>query len=186
MAEPALRRLEQPLNRPVGERAYELVADWTYEWKHDGIRRRITVPKGFVCDGASVPRLVWTLTGILPDGLIRAAALVHDWLYKHQGRLPLGSYQEFRDGAWAGLDWVVSREVADRLFARIMREAEVRKVRRRMAYVTVRACGWWAWRIGDGSTLRCVRPGSITHRACRPPSRRQAFSKPSSEEEAPR
>ena len=41
---------------------------------HGGVRRRILIPKGFVYDGASVPRLVWTLSGILPDGLIRAAA----------------------------------------------------------------------------------------------------------------
>jgi len=136
--------LQQPLNRPVGERAYELVADWTYEWKHDGIRRRITVPKGFVCDGASVPRLVWTLTGILPDGLIRAAALVHDWLYAHHGRPPSRSYQEFRRGRWVAMDAVWSRAEADRLFARIMRDAGLGKARRRIAYLGVRVFAGWA------------------------------------------
>jgi len=138
--------LQQPLNRPVGERVYELVADWRYEWRHGGIRRRITVPKGFVCDGASVPRLVWTLTGILPDGLIRAAALVHDWLYHHRGQLPEGLYQEFHRGRWRDVGCEATRGEADRLFARIMREAGVSKVRRRLAYAAVRACGWWVWR----------------------------------------
>jgi len=164
VAELAVRPLEQPPNRPVGERAYELVADWTYEWECGGIRRRITVPKGFVYDGASVPRIVWTLTGILPDGLIRAAALVHDWLYKHRGRLPPGSYQQLHRGAWVNRDRAASREEADRLFARIMREAGVGKARRRMAYVAVRACGWLSFRRRHApsgvATGRRASPGS--------------------------
>jgi YD repeat-containing protein len=143
-----MAELTQPINRPVGERTYELVEDWTYEWDHAGLRRRITVPKGFVCDGASVPRLVWTCTGVLPDGLIRAAALVHDWLYKHRGRLPLGSYHELRGGHWLDVPLAASREASDRLFARIMREAGVPRLKRRMAYISVRACGWWTWRSG--------------------------------------
>jgi hypothetical protein len=140
-----MQPLEQPLNRPVCDGIYELAVDWTYEWAHDGIRRRIVVPKGFQYDGASVPRLVWTLSGILPDGLIRAAALFHDWLYQHKGQLPERSYQEFYRGNWRDVGMVVSRGEADRLFARIMREAGVSTVKRRLAYLGVRACGWWAW-----------------------------------------
>lgn len=140
-----MQPLEQPLNRPVGDGVYELAVDWTYEWEHDGIRRRIIVPKGFQYDGASVPRLVWTCTGILPDGLIRAAALVHDWLYQHRGQLPEGSYQEFHRGKWRNVGRVATRREVDRLFARIMRETGVSKLKRRLAYAGVRAGGWWAW-----------------------------------------
>ena len=75
----------QPVNIPVllgsGEEGYKLVETYSYSWTMpDRLRRAITIPKGFTYDGASVPRLVWTLSGITPDGLIRAAALVHDFI----------------------------------------------------------------------------------------------------------
>src|SRR5690606_37335397 len=95
---------------------------------------RITVPAGFEHDGASVPRLLWTLSGAAPDGLHRAAALVHDFNYRHRGRLPRGSFQHYLPGpariSPAGLvvyDWAwydcgepVTRAQADRLFLRMM------------------------------------------------------------------
>lgn len=43
------------------------------------LRREITVPKGFLTDFASVPRL--PLVYLLAGGEADRAALVHDWLY---------------------------------------------------------------------------------------------------------
>ena len=39
----------------------------------------VTVPKGFVTDLASIPRIFWSL--LRPDGLYAYAAIVHDYLY---------------------------------------------------------------------------------------------------------
>ena len=61
---------------------------------------RISIKKGFTHDGASVPRLLWSITGIRPDGPIRAGALVHDWIYIHAGRLQ-GSHQYKIGNEWA-------------------------------------------------------------------------------------
>lgn len=153
--------LDQPNIEPVwltsGREGFRLEAPWTYTWEvpatleTGGLERQLRVTEGFLFDGASVPRILWTLTGLIPSGHISAASLVHDLLYRYRGQLPPYSLFERPLGA-AG--WVVveprkarySRKTADRLFARIMRESLVRPRQRRLAYCGVRLCGWWAWR----------------------------------------
>lgn len=39
----------------------------------------ITVPKGFITDGASIPKVFWSIFS--PFGEYFKAALIHDWLY---------------------------------------------------------------------------------------------------------
>lgn len=142
---------KQPLTVSIllsnGEAVQYLTRTYTYCWSDpDGISRSITVPKGYLSDGASVPRLVWTLSGIIPDGLIRAAALIHDFIYDHSGQLPFGSYRRIRNGNWefcSNEKW--TRKVADKLFGRINRECGVPKFQRRVAYLAVRAGGWIGW-----------------------------------------
>lgn len=143
-----MKRLEQPDLRPwVTEGQYRLYAPYTYEWHgEDGILRAITIPTGFLCDLASVPRWLWTITGITPSGLIEAAALLHDFIYRNKGKLPRYSYGMLKDGVWVdlyGAKW--GRIDGDKLFARVMREAGVSKSKRRAAYLGVRAGGWASW-----------------------------------------
>ena len=40
-----------------------------------------TVPKGFVSDGASIPKMFWGLIAPCIDGRTIRAAIIHDWLY---------------------------------------------------------------------------------------------------------
>ena len=132
--------LQQPLIIPISPRLYKLVASYSYLWLKDGVQHELGIRKGFIYDGASVPRALWSLIGLRPDGLVRPAALLHDYLYRFAGDLPAGSYVRSDDGP---LVW--SREAADRLFARVMREAGVGKWKRRMAYRAVRTFAWRAW-----------------------------------------
>ena len=39
-----------------------------------------TVPKGFIANGSSFPRLLWALTGGPLTGKHRLASIIHDWL----------------------------------------------------------------------------------------------------------
>lgn len=138
--------ISQPINIPISERGYRLVAPYCYDWEHQKNTYRLEVPAGFIYDGASVPRIVWTLSGLRPDGLIRAAATVHDFMYHHKGQLPSGSVRKLENPysqIQVSLPW--SRKNADKLFARMMREAGVSKYRRRLAYLAVRVFGriWW-------------------------------------------
>lgn len=79
-----------PDSRPISDRLYQLFNDYRYIWtlkvrEADGsfkdIKNRITIPSGLRYDGASVPRFFWTITGIKPDGLQRAAG----WTYWKDG-----------------------------------------------------------------------------------------------------
>lgn len=138
--------MKQPVLIPI-RTGYMLASDYVYTWSDRGRNYRIVITRGFECDGASVPRLLWTLTGITPDGYHRPAALVHDYLYRHHGCLPEGSMQvmDFVTRSWLPIHSQWSREQADKLFARILRELGIGKFRRRIMYIGVRLGGWLSW-----------------------------------------
>ncbi len=144
-------RIPQPSIIPISDRGrhrYALEKDYTYRWSAEGWEWTITLPAGFSGDGASIPRLAWTLTGLTPDGLHRAGAWVHDWLYRHAGRLPPGSFCRLNEetGEWLPVDAPWTRKQADKLFANMLAAAGVSRFRRRMMYRAVRAFGWMHWR----------------------------------------
>ena len=83
----------------------------------------VTVPKGFVSDLTTVPRILWRL--IPPHGRYRAAAILHDYLYKEQKPL---------------------RRTVDEIFNVVMKRLGVGYWQRWLLYAGVRIGGWWAWR----------------------------------------
>jgi hypothetical protein len=100
-------------------------------------KKTVVVPKGFVTDLASIPRLFWTL---LPrDGVYMLPAVVHDYLYWTQG---------------------CSRSEADTVLFLAMKEYEIEPLRRWVIYLGVRAFGFWAWRanykLKEGGGIRFV------------------------------
>ncbi len=141
--------VKQPNMLPIPpDGTYELKETYTYFWEAKGTRWKMIVPKGYISDGASTPRLAWTIFGIIPDGLIRLAALLHDFLYDHSGKLPKGSCMCVNQGIWvdcSGKTW--KRKEADQFFANIMKEAGVSKFKRRIAYLAVRLGGWTGWKM---------------------------------------
>ena len=149
-SEPGLPEIEPLDEKLFGKNMYRLIKTFTYDWKfqineNHYSEHEIIVPKNFIYDGASVPAAVTWLTGIRRDGKHRAAALLHDWLYHHKGRLPGGYYhinfEGERDDTWAA--W--TRKDTDRLFGRVMREFEYTRWKRVWAYRTVRWFGWLVW-----------------------------------------
>jgi hypothetical protein len=82
----------------------------------------VTVPRGFVTDFASVPRLFWSL--VPPDGAYAHAAVVHDYLY------------------WAQ---TTKRTVADEIFLRAMNDLKVSPVIASGIHSAVNAFGASAW-----------------------------------------
>jgi hypothetical protein len=142
--------IPQPHNIPVSEDEYELAHDYSYQWRHKGDSYRIFIAKGFRYDGASVPRIVWTLSGLTPDGLLRAASLVHDFIYIHKGRMPAGSWQKecFIDGRreWIDVGTVWKRAHADKIFGIILKESGVSAYRRTLALTAVKMFGGTYWR----------------------------------------
>ena len=122
--------LKQPRNVPIHGGKYRLA--YTYRYYGDGYT--IIVPVGTITDGASVPRCLWSISGIMPDGLIRAGALLHDYLYGNGGIVP-GCTKRF------------SRKEADLLFYHVNREAGCSWWTSIRAYRAVRWFGWMgAWK----------------------------------------
>ena len=147
-----------------------LKKDYSYEWPMDLenpgsndpaiVCNRITIEKGFRWDGASVPKAFWWL-GFKPDGPHRAAALVHDFIYIHKGKLPEKSFQADYNGVgWHRQSGSFSRKDSDRLFGRMMRESGVKKTRRRLMKFAVSWFGWIYWQDGPdvmkGTLLKTI------------------------------
>jgi hypothetical protein len=96
--------------------------DIQYDVGQLGSGDRITVPAGFVIDGASVPRLLEWFFGRYGRHLL--AAIVHDWLYHAQTR---------------------SRAESDRIFHEYMIARGVPESAAWAMWAGVRAGGWWGW-----------------------------------------
>lgn len=84
--------------------------------------QRIVVPRGFVTDFASVPRIFWSF--FPRHGEYTRAAIVHDFLYWEQR---------------------CSREQADELFDIVMQDSDVDSTTRLTIYAAVRVWGDGAW-----------------------------------------
>lgn len=99
----------------------------------------VTVPKGYITDFASIPRIVWPISP--PHGSLAMASLPHDWGYSHGGKSGL------LPKAW----W----DVLFRDLARITPTVPAWKVP--VAYTAVRIGGKGGWHKGWHS----FEPGSI-------------------------
>lgn len=95
---------------------------------------RIRIPAGFEFDLASVPRPLWWL--IAPFELSIAAPLLHDFLYRHAGKLPEDAVEPPK---------TYTRWEADQLFLQVMRREGVPAWRRLLAYTATRVFGGFAW-----------------------------------------
>lgn len=100
---------------PLWKRKWKLLEDFTFMWE--------TVPKWFIFDWASTPRIFWILgTPMWIDTLVWA--LIHDFLYKTHK---------------------YTRQESDEKFNQIMLHFKVRFLKRIMFYLWVRIWGWIAW-----------------------------------------
>ena len=138
-------KLEQPDIRPISDTHYRLEQDYEYTWFWRQHYNALKIPAGFVADGASVPRIAWTLSGLRPDGLLRAAALLHDAHYRYKGRLPEGWHTYIEYDEWQPVMTEWRRKEADQLFLQVMKQAGMKAWRAKMAYYAVRSFGWMAW-----------------------------------------
>lgn len=90
------------------------------KYEHPDTKKMVTVPRGFVTDLASVPRLFWI--AFPPCGKYTPAAVVHDYLYWTQ---PIDCNQE----------------CADNILLMAMKESNVNVTTRNAIYFAVRAAG---------------------------------------------
>jgi len=97
-------------------RKWEVMEDWNFD-------ELFYVPKGFIFDGASVPRYLWWF--LSPVGLLLIPGLIHD-----------GAYESGRQ----------DRKVCDLIFRSHICQVTDMVVIPWIAWAAVRLGGWKAWR----------------------------------------
>lgn len=111
--------------KPVQGEKWELVQSLHFILDSDTI---IDVPKGFVTDLASIPRIFTPLFPV--HGLQTRAAVVHDYLYAERGEVDDGPF---------------TRKQCDEIFLLGMEALGVGYLKRMAMYWAVRAGGYFAW-----------------------------------------
>ncbi len=116
-------------------RKWEVGEDWEYELP-DG--QRIVIPKGFIFDGASIPRLFW---GILsPTGILLIPGLIHDFGYRYDYIWALnkaGSAYRYPEKA--------GKRYWDTLFSQVGLAVNGMPIFNKIAWIAVATMGGWAW-----------------------------------------
>lgn len=83
------------------------------------------LPSGYQCDGASIPRIFWSIIGSPFDPEKVPAAFCHDAIY---------------------LTHAVSRPVADEVLFQLLLQGGCRLRTARTMWTAVRVGAWWAWK----------------------------------------
>jgi hypothetical protein len=113
-----------------GVRTWEITKDWKFEVNGT----KYVIPKGFVFDGASVPKFL--ASWLSPVGILLIGGLVHDYIYKHRVLLldkPKRPIHMF------------NQKQADQLFRDINIEQNGIHVLNYAAYYALRLGGFVAW-----------------------------------------
>lgn len=92
-----------------------------------GVLHVVEIPAGYRFDGASIPRLAWSIIGAPFEPDFCLAACVHDWYCEHSHES--GDYQ--------------ARVIGDAVFLALLKQAGVPRRRRVLMYMAVRLNSWW-------------------------------------------
>ena len=125
------------LVRIFGRRKHEIVQDWCYTLPNG---TPVVIPKGFIFDGASVPRLFWFLPGLSPVGILLIPGLIHDYAYAH-GYLRMTLAESI---VKYGL--VEKRSYWDKLFRQVGLAVNGVTIIDWVAWFCLLIGGWKAWR----------------------------------------
>ncbi len=161
---------QQPLTSAFNTKLSQLEADWYLEFLRDDRVHRMIITKGFLFDGASIPRFCWTVLGLAPHGVMDGPALPHDAGYELRGvftdagadcrpgpaALTGGATAtlqvELSDGWSSGTPAMTKKELDELLFKLcewFKVGVGVHFARPRLVWAAVRAFGLPAWRSDD-------------------------------------
>lgn len=109
---------------------FKLINTFKKEIFVENEKKIVEVPYGFKTDLASIPKLFWSW--LSPFGKHQEAALIHDYLYKNDGKLK-------------GLKNKLTRKESDLLFKNVMLADGVSNFNAQVMYLAVRTFGWNFW-----------------------------------------
>jgi len=117
-------------------RKWEVAENWEYLHRYGLV---IVIPKGFIFDGASIPKALWSMMS--PTGLLLLPGLIHDFAYRYNyiwTRDSNGNYLKF--GKAAG------RRYWDNMFKEIGDDVNGMKVLDWTARLALKLGGGSAWK----------------------------------------
>ncbi len=136
---------EQPAVKAVDTKNSVTLKEWRMMFSIDGVMYWLIIPAGFVFNGASIPRLLWTLLGLAPHGVMDGPALPHDFIYQFQGKLPAGSLKTLKDNVPVDSNRIITRSEADTLLGQLCEYFNINGYRSWMVWAGVRIGGWLPW-----------------------------------------
>jgi hypothetical protein len=98
----------------------KLVKDWYFCIDN----KKIWIPKDYYYNGASIPRIFWSIIGSPFEPDFWSAAMGHDYLY---------------------LLHLVDRSTADECLYQLLLQSNVNTIRAHIIWAAVRTCGMLAW-----------------------------------------
>ena len=118
-------------------RKWEITKDWKFTLTHDGNTHPTyyVIPKGFIFDGASVPK--YFRSWLSPMGILLIGGLVHDYGYK---------FEVLRLGGKKGATEKKTQKWMDKTFRDINCDVNGFVILNYIAYYALRLGGWLAWR----------------------------------------
>lgn len=134
-------------------RKWEVVENWYYTYKSDDNKDEVelVIPKGFVFDGASIPRPFWAILN--PIGLLLLQGLLHDYAYKYDLLWQLGS-----DGRAIPYEKGSGKDCWDILFKNVGREVNGFFLINAIVWLSVALGGSGAWNKHRGANLQAEEP----------------------------
>ena len=114
-------------------RKWEVVEDY-YFW-FNGCH--LFIPRGFIFDGASIPRVFWSI--LSPTGLLLIPGLFHDYGYRYDylwEMLPEGP-KKYMPAA--------GKAYWDKMFLQIGEEVNEVHFANGVAWLALKLCGWVSW-----------------------------------------
>jgi len=114
----------------LGVRTWEIAKDWNFSLNGENY----VIPKGFVFDGASVPKFL--ASWLSPTGVLLVGGLVHDYVYKYTVLLKKGKKETTSP---------MTQQEADALFRDIGIEQNGFHFLNKLAYWSLRIGGFVAW-----------------------------------------
>jgi len=117
----------------ISIRQWEVMEDFYYLYEG----RELVIPKGFIFDGASIPRIFWTI--LSPTGLLLIPSMFHDYAYKYDylWEVICGLRVKYKEGAgkgaWDFLFYTLGQQINGVHFANLV------------AWGALTLGGWFAW-----------------------------------------
>ena len=109
-----------------------LLIDYIYS----SIEYEITVMKSFTTDGASIPRIFWSILGSPFYGVLLYAAIIHDGLYTAM---------------------VLERRECDRILKKISLDLSMNVIQAYTIWAGVRIGGWLHWKKDTSANAHLIK-----------------------------